>query len=85
MDNHQPRNHDSLVQSLWNAIFAGTRLRHIGDDQREYVLKSINWHRQESKVVDTETGQVLRLPRTELEFFEPIESNLPGFPGPEEH
>ena len=80
MDNHQHHDQGTLVQSLWNAIFAGTRLRHIGDDQREFVLKSINWHRQESKVVDTETGQVLRLPWTELEFLDPIESNLPGCP-----
>ena len=82
MDNNQDHDRDTVVRSLWNAIFSGTRLRHIGDGQREYVLRSIIWDRQESKVVDTETGQVLRFPWAELEFLEPVAENLPGWPAP---
>jgi hypothetical protein len=73
---------DAIVQALWNAIFSGTRLKHVGpvEDKRVFILKSIIWSRQESKVIDTETGEVSRFPWTELEFVDPIEANLPGWP-----
>ena len=73
---------DTLVHALWNTIFSGTRLKHIGpvEDKRVFVLKSIIWGKQESKVIDTETGEVSRFPWTELEFVDPIEANLPGWP-----
>ncbi len=82
MDDHQPHEHNSLVQALWTAIFSGTMLRHIGavKDPRIFVLKSILWGKQETKVIDTETGQVFRFPWDELEFLDPVEGNLPGFP-----
>ena len=81
MDDHQTHEKDTLVQSLWTAILRGTRLRHAtANDSRVFVLRSINWGRQESKVIDTETGEVLRFPWTELEFLDPIEGNLPGLP-----
>ena len=74
--------HDTLVQSLWAAIFRGPRLRHVSavKDSRVFVLKSIVWGKQESKVIDTETGEVFRFPWEELEFLDPIEGNLPGLP-----
>ena len=81
MDHCQDHEKDTLVQSLWNAIFAGTRLRHVAaNDPRVFILKSIVWGRQESKVIDTETGEVSRFPWTELEFLDPVEGNLPGLP-----
>ena len=73
--------HDPLIQSLWTAIFRGTRLRHVAaNDSREFVLRSIIWSRQESKVIVTETGDVFLFPWTELEFLDPVESNIPGMP-----
>jgi hypothetical protein len=81
MDNHQRQEHDTLVQSLWTTIFQGTRLRHVGTDKdpRIFVLKSIDWRRQESKVTDVDTGETSRFPWNELEFIDPIEGNLPGW------
>jgi hypothetical protein len=73
--------HDTPVQALWNAIYAGTRLRHVGkSDPRIFILKAILWARQETKVVDVETGEIFRFPWTELEFMDHVEGNLPGFP-----
>ncbi len=82
MDDHNHNSHDTLVQSLWTAIFRGTRLRHVGTvkDPRVFALKSIIWGRQESKVIDTETGEVFRFPWHELEFLDPVDGNLPGWP-----
>lgn len=81
MDDHQKHEKDTLVQSLWTAIFRGTRLRHIReDDPRVFVLKSVIWGRQESKVIDVETGEVFRMPWDQLEFLDPVEGNLPGLP-----
>jgi len=82
MDDSQGHKKDTLVQSLWNAIFRGTKLRHVGagKDPRIFVLKSIIWGRQESKVIDTETGEIFRFPWTELEFVDPVDGNLPGWP-----
>jgi hypothetical protein len=81
MDNRQEHDKDTPLQSLWNAIFAGTRLRHVaGNDSRIFVLKSIVWDRQESKVTDVATGEVFRFPWDQLEFLDPVESNLPGMP-----
>jgi hypothetical protein len=73
---------DTIIQTLWNAIFAGTRLKHVGPvkDPRVFVLKSIIWGNQETKVIDVDTGEVFRFPWTELEFLDPVESNIPGFP-----
>jgi hypothetical protein len=69
---------DAITQALWSAIFRGTRLRRIRqDDPRIFILRSINWGRQQSKVQDVETGQVFIFPWTELEFVDPVESNLP--------
>jgi len=85
MDDHQLQEHDTLVQSLWNAIFAGTRLQHVTDeDQRVFVLRSVIRRRQESKVIDTETGEVFRFPWTRPEFIDPIEGIIPGWPLPPE-
>ncbi len=78
MGNHHDK--DAVICSLWNAIFAGTRIRHVGDDRREYVLRSIIWGQQERKVVDVETGEVFRFPWTELDFIDPVEGNLPEWP-----
>jgi hypothetical protein len=81
MDNRQEHEKDTLAQSLWNAIFAGTRLRHVSaNDSRVFELKSILWSRQESRVIDTETGEVFRFPWTELEFLDLVEGNLPELP-----
>ena len=81
MHSIKPDPSDTLVQALWNAIFSGTRLRHATcDDQRVFVLKSIVWDRQESKVIDTETGEIFRFPWDQLEFLDPIDGNLPGMP-----
>jgi hypothetical protein len=81
MDNRQEHEKESLTKSLWNAIFAGTRLRHVSaNDQRVFVLKSIVWDRQESKVIDTATGEVFRFPWDQLEFLDPVNGNLPGLP-----
>ena len=81
MDNPQKQEKDTLVQSLWNALFAGTRLRRVtANDPRVFVLKSIVWDRQESKVIDTETGEIFRFPWDQLEFLDPIDGNLPGMP-----
>jgi hypothetical protein len=78
---HNSEPSDHLIQSLWSAIFRGTRLRNIAvNDQREFVLKSVVWSRQRSKVVDIETGEVFEFPWTELEFLDPIVANLPGMP-----
>ena len=82
MNHHQHHDHDALVQALWSAIFRGTRLRHVGaeEDSRVFVLRSILWGRQESKVVDVNTGEVFRFPWTALEFLDPVEGHLPGMP-----
>jgi len=82
MDDGQHREKDTLVQSLWNAIFRGTKLRYVGagKDPRIFVLKSINWARQESRVIDVESGEVFRFPWTELEFLDPVDGNIPGMP-----
>jgi hypothetical protein len=81
MDQCHDKDKDDLVHSLWNAIFAGTRLRHVAaNDPRVFVLKSIVWNRQESEVIDVDTGQVFRFPWDELEFLDPGESNLPSMP-----
>lgn len=81
MEHSSARDKDGLVHSLWNAIFAGTRLRHVAvNDHRVFVLKSINWARQESKVIDTATGEVFRFPWDQLEFLDPVNGNLPGLP-----
>ncbi len=80
MNNHEHPEHETSVQALWNAIFSGTKLRHVtANDPRVFVLKAILWGRQESKVVDVDTGEILRFPWTELEFLDPAESNLPGW------
>jgi hypothetical protein len=73
---------DVIVQTLWNAIFSGTRLKRVGagEDQRTFILKAILWGSQESKVIDAETGEIFRFPWTELEFVDTIEANLPGWP-----
>ena len=79
MDNDQPRDSDTLAQLLWNAIFSGTRLRRVGtNDQRVFLLRSILWDSQASRVIDMETGQVSVLPWTKLEFLDPVDVNLPG-------
>ncbi len=82
MRNHKIEPPDALVQALWAAIFQGARLKHVGacDDPRVFILKSILWDRQESKVLDTTTGEVFRFPWTELEFLDPVDVNLPGVP-----
>lgn len=81
MRNPKPSDNDILVQSLWSAIFQGTRLRHIRDDeQRVFLLKTINWRKHETKVVDAATGEIFRFPWNELEFVDAIEANLPGWP-----
>jgi hypothetical protein len=78
-DGYPEQQHNN--QALWNAIFAGTRLRHLdANDARVFVLTAILWGRQESKVIDVNTGEVFRFPWNELEFLDPVESNLPGFP-----
>ncbi len=78
MDNYQPPDHDSLVQSLWTAIFRGTRLRHVGDnDPRAFILKAILWGREVCRVINVDTGEVSLFPWTELEFLDEIETNLP--------
>ncbi len=72
---------DTLVQALWGAIFAGTRLRRVvANDPRVFVLKSINWAGQNSTVIDTTTGEVFRFPWNDLEFLDPVDVNLPGVP-----
>ncbi len=72
---------DTLVQALWSAIFAGTRLRRVAaNDPRVFVLKSINWAGQNSKVIDITTGEVFRFPWNDLEFLDPVDVNLPGVP-----
>ena len=75
-----PRTH--LFKLFGAAIFQGARLQHVGacDDPRVFILKSILWDRQESKVLDTTTGEVFTLPWTELEFLDPVDVNLPGVP-----
>jgi hypothetical protein len=81
MHNQKRSDNGILVQSLWSAIFHGTRLRHIcDDDQRVFLLKTINWRKQETKVVDAATGEIFRFPWNELEFVDDIEANLPGWP-----
>lgn len=81
MDDRQHREKDTLVQSLWNAMFAGTKLRRVAaNDPRVFVLKSIVWDRQESRVIDTQTGEIFRFPWDQLEFIDPVEGNLPGMP-----
>jgi hypothetical protein len=74
---------DTLSQALWSAIFHGTRLRHVRqDDTRIFVLRSVNWGRQQSKVEDVETGEVHCFYWDELEFLDPVETNLPEWPSP---
>ena len=81
MVSHETQEADTLVQQLWSAIFRGTRLRHVVDnDPRVFILKSIVWGRQETKVIDIATGDIFRFPWNELEFLDPIEGNLPGMP-----
>jgi len=81
MHNSRDDSDDTFVQLLWTAIFRGTRLRLVtGNDPRVFVLKSVIWGRQESKVIDVDTGEVYRFPWDELEFLDPIEGNLPGLP-----
>jgi hypothetical protein len=84
MHSDKPDSPDTLVQALWNAIFTGTRLKHVGagKDPRIFVLRSILWGSQETKVVDTATGENFRFPWSELEFIDPVESNIPGWPPP---
>jgi len=82
MHSKKPESEETLVHALWNAIFRGTRLKHVGagEDPRIFVLKAILWRSQESKVIDVDTGEIFRFPWTELEFLDPVESNIPGFP-----
>jgi hypothetical protein len=81
MNDDKENQQEGLVQELWSAIFSGTRLRHIGsNDSRVFVLKSIVWGQQESKVVDIQTGKIFRFPWAELEFLDPIDVGLPGIP-----
>lgn len=81
MHNSRDDSDDTLVQLLWTAIFRGTKLRLVtGTDHRVFVLKSVIWGRQESKVIDVDTGEVYRFPWDELEFLDPFEGNLPGLP-----
>ncbi len=81
MKSHPSPDQDPVVQSLWSAIFQGTRLRHVGaNDPRVFILKTILWGRQETKVMDVATGEVFRIPWDQLEFVDSIDSNLPGWP-----
>jgi hypothetical protein len=81
MRNNKPDSEETLVHALWNAIFSGTRLKRVGDeDRRTFILKAILWQSQESKVVDVNTCEVFRFPWTELEFLDPPDGNLPGLP-----
>lgn len=79
---NKPADND-IIQALWTAILRGTRLRHIrGNDPRIFVLRSINWARQETKVIDTANGEVCRFPWKELEFVDPVAAKVPGWPAP---
>ena len=81
MNDRQDNGKNEVIQSLWNAIFSGTRLRHVGaNDPRVFILNAILWSQQESKVIDVDTGEILRFPWTELEFIDPVESNIAEFP-----
>ncbi len=69
------------VQAVWVALFRGMKLTHVAeDDSRVFLLQSINWGTHSTEVVDAVTGETLIFPWNDLEFLEPIESNLPGFP-----
>ena len=82
MANEDHPEHQHSTQALWNAIFSGTKIRHVGptEDPRVFVLRSILWGRRESKVTDVATGEIYRFPWHELEFVDPVETNCSGFP-----
>ncbi len=69
------------VQAVWVALFRGMKLTHVAeDDSRVFLLQSINWGTHSTEVIDADTGETLIFAWNDLEFVEPIESNLPGFP-----
>ena len=69
------------VQAVWVALFRGMKLTHVAeDDSRVFLLQSINWGTHSTEVIDAETGETFVFPWNDLEFVEPIESNIPGYP-----
>jgi hypothetical protein len=69
------------VEAVWVALFKGMKLTHVaGDDSRVFLLQSINWGRHATTVIDADTGETFVFPWNDLEFTEPIESNIPGIP-----
>lgn len=69
------------VQAVWGALFKGMKLTHVAeDDSRVFLLQSINWGTHSTEVIDAGTGETFIFPWNDLEFAEPVESNIPGFP-----